>query len=354
MKMWRNSFYIKRVPAIIFALCSACAVIIYPTEFATGVKNGITLLGESIIPALFPFMVLSTYLADNPATQKIFNLFHKFSKKLFNVNGEGLIAPVSGMLGGYPIGAQVISHLFESKQISQNEAHRLLCWSINPSPTFVITFLGKFMMNNTVCGALMYASNLLATLTIGVLVRFLGSDDEVVAFKSCCSDKKNIFINAVGTSCKSMLSICGWVLLFSAFSNGINSLIKNETVSIFIKTVSEVSIGCNIAVQEGLSVPLICALIGFGGFAVIFQIAPYLEKCNFKLKYFICCRVIIASLSAFYCTRLIALFPNAVPTFGYLSQTHSPTISHTPLTSIILILTCILLIFEVDNKRKIC
>ncbi len=354
MKMRHNSFYIRHIPAIILALFSSAAIIIYPTEFATGVKAGITLLGESVIPALFPFMVLSTYLADNPVTQTFFSLLHKFSKKVFNVSGVSLIAPVTGMLGGYPIGAQAVARLFEGNLISQDEAHRLLCWSINPSPTFVITFLGKFLLGNIACGTIMYASNILASLTIGVFVRFLGSNDKDVAFKRHYVDKKNIFVNAVATSCKAMLSICGWVLLFSAFSNGINNLIRSEAISTFLKTVSEVSVGCNTAVQEGLSLPIICAIIGFGGFAVIFQIAPYLERCNFKLKYFICLRLIIASLSAFYCTKLIALFPNAVSTFENLTQNYSPAISHTPLTSIILIFTCILLVFEVDNKRKIC
>lgn len=354
MKMGRNYFYIRHIPAIILALLSAAAIIIYPTEFATGAKNGLALLGESVIPALFPFMVLSTYLADNPATQGIFNLLHKFSRKVFNVSGVSLIAPTTGMLGGYPIGAQAVARLFEGNLISQDEAHRLLCWSINPSPTFAITFLGKFLMGNTACGTIMYASNILASLTIGVFLRFLGNNKEDVVFQKHYVDKKNIFVNSVATSCKAMLSICGWVLLFSAFSNGINSLIKNEAVNIFLNTVSEVSVGCNIAVQEGLSLPIICAIIGFGGFAVIFQIAPYLEKCNFKLKYFICWRLIIAALSAFYCTKLIALFPNATTTFENLSHGYSLTVSHTPLTSIILIFTCILLVFEVDNKRKIC
>ena len=54
MKTGRNYFYIRHIPAIILALLSAAAIIIYPTEFATGAKNGLALLGESVIPALFP------------------------------------------------------------------------------------------------------------------------------------------------------------------------------------------------------------------------------------------------------------------------------------------------------------
>ncbi len=354
MKSQRKAFYIRHFSKIILALCAGATIIIYPTEFANGVKNGIALCGESVIPALFPFMVISTYLADNPAMQEIFSLFHKFSKKLFNISGVGLVAPITGMLGGYPIGAQAVARLFEGNLISQDDAHRLLCWSINPSPTFVITFIGKFLIGNTISGAIIYASNILASLTIGIFVRFLADSDEEIVFTKRHIERRNIFVNSVAVSCKAMLFICGWVLLFSAFSNGVNSLIKNEAINIFLKTISEVSVGCNVAVQEGLSLPVICALIGFGGFAVIFQIAPYLEKCNFKLKYFICWRLIIASLSAFYCTRLIALFPNAVFTLQNLTHSYSPEITHTPIISIILIFTCTLLVFEVDNKRKIC
>ena len=163
-----------------------------------------------------------------------------------------------------------------------------------------------------------------------------------------------MFINAVAFSCKAMLSICGWVLLFSAFSRGINSFIHNHTVSVFFKAVAEVTVGSTTAVQEGLSLPVIGAITGFGGLAVIFQIAPYLEKCSFKLKYFICWRLVNAALSAFYCLKLVALFPNTVSSSTYLFNSYTPSIAHTPLASIILLLTCILLVFEVDNKRKIC
>lgn len=355
MKLWLNNTYLRYFPKFILAICATVTIIIYPTEFATGVKEGIKLLGESIIPALFPFMVISSYIAESPVTQLIFNLIDRPSKKLFNTPGIGLIAPITGMLGGYPIGAQAVARLLENKRISEDEAHRLICWSVNPSPTFVITLLGKFLIGNTGAGVIMYISNILSSVTVGLFLRFLGSNNEVMHLEKKCTDNKNaLFINAVASSCKAMLSICGWVLLFSAFSRGINTLITNHTISVFFKAVAEVTIGCTTAVQEGLSLPVICAVIGFGGFAVIFQIAPYLEKCCFKLKYFICWRLVNAALSAFFCSKLIALFPNAVSSSTYLLNGYAPSIAHTPLASIILLFTCILLIFEVDNKRKIC
>jgi sporulation integral membrane protein YlbJ len=355
MKLQIRNLYLKHLPGFIIALCAIATIILYPTEFATGVKSGIKLLGESIIPALFPFMVLSSYIAESPATQLIFNLLHKPSKKLFNIPGIGLIAPLTGMLGGYPVGAQAVSRLFEANLISKNEAHRLICWSVNPGPTFVITLLGRFLIGNSSAGYIMYASNLLSSLTIGLFLRFLGNEAEAIHFeKRQTENKGGFFISAVASSCKAMISICGWVILFSAFSRGINSFIGDRTVSVLFRTVAEVTIGCTTAIQEGFSLPVICAITGFGGFAVIFQIMPYLEACGLKLKYFICCRLVNAALSAFYCSKLIELFPGAVSSSAYISSSYAPSLAHTPLASVFLLLTCILLIFEVDNKRKIC
>ncbi len=347
-------FYFKQLPKLLFALCCAAAIVVFPAEFTAGVKDGILLLGNSLIPALFPFMVVSTYLADSPATQMLFKALDRPAAKLFNIRGAGLVAPITGMLGGYPIGAQATARLFESNQISKAEAHRLLSWSVNPSPTFVITVLGRFLMGNTGAGAIMYISNILASFTIGIFARFLGKNDELTTPTQKLADQKNIFISSVAVASKAMLSICGWVLLFSAFSSGINSLVRFKSVSSFLKTVCEVTIGSSTAIQEGFSLPVVCAITGFGGLAVIFQLAPYLEKCDYKLKYFICWRLINAALSGFYCSKLIILFPCAVTTFENAFNGYLPHIAHTPVASIILIITCILLIFEVDNKRKLC
>ncbi len=351
----KTSFILKIIfPFTIAVICLLCTLI-YPKEIGSGVKDGIFLLGDSLIPSLFPFAVLSTYIAVCPATEYLSELLKKPSHVIFGVSDCGLLAVILGFLGGYPIGAKIVCKLYECKKISQKEAHLLFCWCVNPGISFVITAIGQFMLKNTFYGVVLYISVVLSSVTIGVFSRFIYKVELSETNSALKINNENLFIDSVASGSKTMLSICGWVLLFSAISGGVDALIKNRYASLFIKALLEVTTGCKYAALNNLSLPLISALLSFGGFAVIFQVSPFLQKCKCKIKYFIATRVVNASLSAFYCSVILKISNLSAETAVtlWVGSSHVQ-LSHSIGASIILILTCIVLILEVDYKKKVC
>lgn len=347
--------YIIHIFKIFFILISLVGLIAFPKEIGNGVKSGLLLLGDSIIPALFPFMVFASYIAFSPYSDRISMLLKKPAQKLFSTNGNGLTAVILGILGGYPIGAKTVAEYYQQGLLSANEAHRIIPWCVNPSPAFVITATGTFLLRNTKSGAIIYISVILASLTIGVFNRFIKIDCEKNE-KTNISPlmQKDVFINSVASASKAMLAICGWVLTFSALCAGFDCLTDNEHLSLLIKSIAEVTNGCRLAAEEGLSLPLICAITSFGGFAVIFQVSPYLQICSYNLRVFICWRLLSAALSAFYCSLFIRLFPDAQSVYQVISVADkSFTVSHSISAAVILLITCVVLILEVDNKRKV-
>lgn len=346
----------KHLPRIACIVASLICLLLFPQEIGGGIKNGLYISGESIIPALFPFMVLSTYVSASPYAPYLSKKINKFSRRLFNISGTGLTAVILGILGGYPIGAKIIEEFFKSGMITQNDARRTLSWCVNPSPAFVITAIGSFMLNSYKSGIIMYISVLAATLSIGVASRFTydkGTSEPTQA-AALSLDRTNIFIYSVATASKSLLLICAWVVLFSSVCAGLNVITQNEAVLLFTQSIAEVTTGCKSAIQGNVSLPLICAILGFGGFAVIFQVAPYLQVCGYDLKLFICWRAVSGALSAFFCSALLKIFPDAQTAVQIVSIGNSEiAFSHSITASIILIITCIVLILEVDNKRKV-
>ena len=344
------------LPKLAVILISLIELLLLPTEIGNGVKSGLLLLGESIVPALFPFMVLSSYISLSPYSRLFSRISDKLSRKLFNVSGEGLTAVILGMLGGYPIGAKTIYDLYSMHSLTKEDAHRLLCWCVNPSPSFVITAIGSFMLGNKKSGAIIYASVLFSSLTLGIVTRYMGkpSASPEGILPDHVYDNTNIFVNAVASGSKAMLSVCGWVLVFSAFTAGIDCICTNESFSLFIKALCEVTTGCKSVASNSYPLPLLCAVVGFGGFAVIFQVAPYLQKCEYNLKLFLCWRALSGALSAFFCSQIIRFFPDAQSVSQIISLNgNNFALSHSITASIILIFTCIVLIIEVDNKRKV-
>ncbi len=348
----KHIFIILRI--VIILPCLIC-LIIFPAEIATGVKNSLTLLGSNIIPSLFPFMILSSYISASCITDITGNFINKLTCKVFGVSGKGFGAVMLGLLGGYPIGAKTVTEFYENGSITKNEANKLLCWCVNPSPAFVITALGKFLLGSSQQGLIIYICTILSSFTIGIVVNIFKRDTGHSSLKLPCQNQKNAFVLSVSSASSSMISICSWVLIFGAISAGLDCIVRNESIKLFVKSVSEVTNACKSAALSGFSIPLMCAIVSFGGFAVIFQIVPYLQKCGFSIKLFTALRALNSSLSAFYCTLFLKLFPQSadvVKTINFGSTTVN--FSHSITASVFLIIMCVVLILEVDYKKKLC
>ncbi len=350
-----SSLLFKNIATLIILSAFAVCLIIYPKDTANGIKNGFLLLGNSLIPALFPFMVLSSYISASNISELICKFFEKPFKLLFRTSAYGIMPFILGLLGGYPVGAKTVAEFYEEGKIYESEAQRLLFWCINPSPAFVVTAVGTFMLGNTKSGFILYLSCILASLTVGFFCRFLSNGEIRPIEKKKQNSKENIFVKSVSKGSEAMFSVCGWVLTFCVLSSLCEALKLPYTLSCIIKSVGEVTTGCENAISAGLSLPVIAGISGFGGFAVISQCATYAATCKTKMKYLICSRLINASLSAIYCSLLLKIFPQCEVVSVVLgSKATSFTLYHSIGASIILLTMCILLILEVDNRKKVC
>lgn len=351
-----SSLLIKNTLTLIIVSAIGVCLIIHPQNTAEGIKNGFLLLGNNLIPALFPFMVFSSYISGSTIAGMISKFLEKPFKFLFRTSGYGIIPFILGALGGYPVGAKTVCEFYESKKISQNDAGRLIYWCINPSPAFLITAVGTFMLGSTKIGFLLYFSCLLSSVTIGFFCRFLSNGElHPIEKQPQNTNRNNIFVKSVSRGSEGMFAICGWVLTFCVLTSLCDALNLPYSISYIIKSVGEVTTGCKNAIASGLSLPVIAGISGFGGFAVICQCATYSSICKVEMKYLICSRLINSALSAIFCSILLKFFPqyeNASVVIG--TSTASFTLYHSMGATIILITMCALLILEVDNRKKMC
>jgi hypothetical protein len=134
-----------------------------------------------------------------------------------------------------------------------------------------------------------------------------------------------------------------------------DAVISTEGLRLFLQCVAEVTSGCGICTKAHLPLPILSAVIGFGGFAVIAQISPYLSKCGVSVKQFVSWRAINSALSATICSVILQLFPQTATVFSpSVTNSPAPALSNGISVAIILLLMLLVFIFEVDNKRKIC
>ena len=89
-----------------------------------GALDGIDLCISVLIPSLFPFFVLSIMLTGALSGQVIKCLQPVGAICKMPPGSESLLA--IGFLGGYPVGAQSVSQLFQQGKLSTLQAMRLL------------------------------------------------------------------------------------------------------------------------------------------------------------------------------------------------------------------------------------
>lgn len=353
----KNNFkqILSVLPKLVIAITLLTLLITKPSVAALGIKNGIRLLVTSIIPSLFPFLVLSSYIAVTDSFSLLSKFFKRITQSVFKINQNGFIPIVLGLLGGYPVGAKVTADLYKSNQLTKNEAERLMYFTINSGPAFTISYVGVALLNNYYSGLILYASTILTSLTLGFLCRFLSDKKTIESPVKETKNKEFHFVSSVFSGTNALINICAWVLIFSCFTAFINDLNLNSNLSLFISSLLEVTNGCNECVGK-VSLPVFSAILGFGGFSVICQVLPYLNACNVPIKSFLASRVLNSAISAFFTSQLINIFPKSIPTGVVLFATneHSVNLSHTVTTALILVLMCIILIFQVDNRKKMC
>lgn len=353
--MKRNIFTVlKHLPAVAGVIFCIIGLLIYPMETAKGIKNALVLIADNLIPSLFPFIVLSAYLVNSPVSDILAKVTNKLSVKLFKTNGYGMCAVIMGVIGGYPVGAKTVADFYECGKISKKQAQSLLLWCVNPGPAFVIIAVGAFMYNRIKSGIILYISIVLGAFVTGIVISFFTKDVYTPQITITSEKSKNTFVESVTSASQTMLSICSWVVVFSA-TGAVLTEILPQSAATFFQAFAEVTTGCRTAAQMKLPLPVTCGILSFGGFAVFFQIMEYLHKCSSDPKLFLCTRLINGALSAFICSELLKIFPEAIPVSASVTVNNVVfPLYHSLSSAIILIFMFILFILEVDNKKKVC
>ena len=102
------------VPVILTAL--VCLFLFTRPEICSeGVRSGILLAAETVVPSLFPFMTVASFLLRSGLGEAAGKPFDKVCEKLFRL--PGVLAPVIIMsqIGGFPIGAKMTYELLKKK-----------------------------------------------------------------------------------------------------------------------------------------------------------------------------------------------------------------------------------------------
>ncbi len=152
------------LPAII---CSFILfLLIFSKSNLSAAKSGLALWANSVLPSLLPFFIATEALGYTNVVRILGKLLNKFMRPIFNVPGEGAFALLMGIISGYPVGAKIVANLKEQNLCTDIEAQRLLSFTNNSGPLFIVGTVGIGLFCSPSIGLILLVTHILSCLTV--------------------------------------------------------------------------------------------------------------------------------------------------------------------------------------------
>lgn len=130
---------------LLFLLC-----LCFPEISGSGIKNGLMLVAGQVLPAMYPFILLTTLFKHLAAHKPNYHFLQIFI----------------GFLSGYPLGAKVAADYCSVANPFPAQAMLLIC--NNPSPAYMISFIGLHCLKSPSLGIRMYISIIIGNILAGL------------------------------------------------------------------------------------------------------------------------------------------------------------------------------------------
>ena len=285
--------------------------------------EGLYQWAAKMVPTLFPFMMISSIMVYSGADMELGHMLSHLLKKIYKYSSYGLYAIFMGFFCGFPMGAKVVSDLYEKGRLSKSEANTLLTFCNNIGPAYfmgiIIPILHACGYHNTlpfvfgmygipaVYGMIMgrrHATKTLSNITAAnenVMKPDTPRLSLTAALKKSCMDNT-----------QSLIVLGGYITFTNAFRiflDYIPSSINNKNVlSSFLEIIGGVQAIYTTTLPPDQKVFWIMTALCFGGISCILQTSSFLEKSGLSIGHYLKHKAMTTLISAVYYFVIIRLF----------------------------------------------
>lgn len=321
--MTNFKFIIVKIKSLIlpFAICLfTISLLIFSNSNLEAAKRGIAMWYNSVLPSLLPFFIATELISYTNIVTILGRILNPIMRPLFNVPGEGALALILGTISGYPVGAKVVVNLKENGICTDEEAERLISFTNNSGPLFILGIVGISIFANLKLGVVLLIIHIISALTVGFIFRFWKYSSNKTTHKKIFNITKEyvhfcnlgeVLSKSIFSGIKSVVMIGGFIVFFSVIlsilANSrilsliafiINSIlltinIDSSIIIAFINGLLELTnglfaLGSISAISTNAKIYLISFLLGFGGLSILLQVFSTISKSKISIKpYFI-------------------------------------------------------------------
>lgn len=380
-----NKENLKNIFKLLLFFTVLCLLLIFSKTNFESVKNSTNIFLSNILPSLFPFILFTEIILSSNVIDMLSNIFGSLTKYIFKINKNCTPAIIIGFLCGYPMGAKTITHLYNENKISRKDANKLITFTNNCNPVFILSTIGISIFSNLYIGIILLLSHYISSICTFFLVthtsiihenlsleKLFLKNDTTNASKKCT---ELTFFEIIKTSIlKSFITlgmIFGFIVLFNLSFSIVNEFLIKLNISqnaiSFFSGIFEVTKGSLNIYSLNLPVDLklitISFLLGFSGLCIIFQVYSVLQENKFKFKILFFSKLVQGIISAFITFVMLkifniqyvdlAVYNNISNTITYNEFVHNIIHSYTNSIFLIIFGLCIFnIVYILTHKEK--
>lgn len=279
-----------------------------PDVVQRSAEQSLSFCATTLIPSLFPGFVLSDLLLS---VLSVSDRGSTLFSSVFLLPPSAVRCWLTGILAGFPSGADAAVRMVENKTLSKRAAQRALSFVNTPGIVFTVCAVGGGIFGSRSVGLFLWFVQVLATLLVG----------SFFAHPSCRTapvreDGRKDAINlprtltaCVTDSVCAVLNVCGFVVFFRALVAAISYALPFSYANTFLSGLLEMTCGLSrFSSFTPRSAAAASLILGWSGFSVHFQILNVIGRADLSSRFYFPGKFLQSVVSVLLCSLLYPVF----------------------------------------------
>ena len=347
-------------------LVSAAVMCIFAADTVGGaVYAALQRCLTAVIPSLFAMIAVSGLLIRSGTVTAAGRLVHRAGRLLLGMDGDILLIFLFSNIAGYPVGARMLLYCYEAGRLTRREAELLAGVCFGAGPAFIYGCIAGQLYRSARVGILISLSTAIGSLVCaGVLSLYLRRHGHGAPPRTGVALRAEMLPECISSAGRAMAEICAAILGFAVISAilvragaipAAAELLSRLTGRDFPTSAGLICSALDVTAVSSLPagdftlLPVISALVAFGGGCVFMQLAAIFRG-RLSLMPAAGIRLGAAAVSYAACRLMLPMFIAGEAVSA--AATTQVCSAASPVPSVILAVMTAVVLVEYEKSRK--
>ena len=331
-----------------------------PGPSAKGVLDGLKSCVFQVIPALFPFFVVTGLILESPLAEWLGLALYPVTRLGLGIRQRrATTVLLLCWLGGFAVAASAISRAYRQDVLDCRQAMLLLVCGVGSSPAFVVNTVGLLMLGSAPLGICLLGAMLAANVCTALVFRLMlalrleKASPAPSGTNAPAAGEAAGLVGSIQNAVHSMLIVCGFVVFFRFLCEAAAQALSLDAAGFYVLCAGlEVTSGCAAgAALPGYAALACCAALSVQSLSVFLQVRALLCP-ELPLWPLAAARPLHLALSLCFFRLFLHWLPGAADVISTLAPRVICRTRTAPDAALVLFAFCCLVLFRLERSAR--